>query len=85
MPSRTKAEREKHYREYQGTPKVMKERAQMNAARALMKEKHGAAALKGKDVHHKRAIRHGGSNDPSNLAIVSVAKNRGWETKKKKR
>jgi hypothetical protein len=84
MPNRTKEELKKHYREYQGTAEQIKKRAQRNAARAEMVKKHGASALAGKDVHHVNAIRHGGSNSSSNLAISSVAKNRGWEKKKKR-
>jgi len=79
MPSRTKAENEKHYREYQSRPDVMKKRAMMNKARRMMEEKHGKAALAGKDVDHKRPLRHGGATTLSNLRIVSKKKNRGWE------
>jgi hypothetical protein len=85
MPNRTKKELEEHYRDYQGTPEQIKKRAQRNAARRLMEKSHGKSALSGKDVHHVRAIRHGGGNSPSNLAISTVAKNRGWETKKKRK
>ena len=84
MPNRTKEELKEHYRTYQSTAEQIKKRAQRNAARAEMVEKHGAAALKGKDVHHRTPIRQGGSNSSSNLAISSVAKNRGWEKKKKR-
>lgn len=77
--SRTKAENEKHYRDYQSRPDVMKKRALMNKARRMMEEKHGAAALKGKDVDHIRPLRSGGGTAMSNLRIVSKKKNRGWE------
>jgi hypothetical protein len=84
MPNRTKEELKKHYAEYQGKPEQIKKRAQRNAARNEMVKKHGIAALEGKDVHHRVAIRHGGGNSSSNLSISSVAKNRGWEKKKKR-
>lgn len=50
-----------------------------NKARRYMKDKHGAEAIKGKDVNHKRMIKDGGGNSPSNLNIQTQRKNRGWE------
>ena len=38
----------------------VKDRAQRNSARAAVKKKMGAAAIKGKDVGHKKAISKGG-------------------------
>lgn len=67
------------YARYHGKPAQIKERAQRNAARAQVKSKVGAAAIAGKDVHHKTAIRNGGSNGKGNLAVSSVHRNRGWE------
>ena len=43
----------KEYRLYQGTPEQMKNRAQRNAARALIKKKLGAAAIAGKDIRSR--------------------------------
>ena len=40
-------------------------------------KKHGEAALKGKDVDHKKPIRNGGGNGHGNLRIRSVKANRG--------
>lgn len=77
MTNRTPAQLKQHYKDYQGTPEQIKNRAQRNAARAAMEKKHGKAALEGKDVHHKRKVIDGGGNSPSNLAIQSVKKNRG--------
>lgn len=77
MTNRTPAQLKKHYRDYQGTPEQIKKRAQRNAARAEMEKKHGKAALKGKDVHHVKPIRSGGSNAHSNLSIRDRKKNRG--------
>ena len=70
----------KEYARYHGKPEKIKERAQRNAARAEMAKRHGKAALAGKDVHHKRAIRNGGGNGNGNLAVSSVHRNRGWES-----
>lgn len=43
-------------------------------ARAKMIAKHGASALRGKDVDHKRGI--GGGNGTKNLRITSIHFNR---------
>lgn len=61
-------------REYQARSEQKKKRAARNAARRLMIKKHGKAALKGKDVDHKRGVSAG--NSPSNLRIISRSKNR---------
>jgi hypothetical protein len=84
MARTTKEDYARHYRDYQGTPAQIEKRSQRNKARRQMESEHGKAALAGKDVHHKRRIAHGGSNGKDNLGIASVAKNRGWETKKTK-
>jgi hypothetical protein len=84
MPRTTREDYARHYRDYQGTPAQIEKRSQRNKARRQMESEHGKAALAGKDVHHKRRIAHGGSNSKANLGVASVAKNRGWETKKNK-
>lgn len=61
-------------REYQARPEQKKKRAARNAARRLMIRKHGKAALKGRDVDHKRGVKAG--NGPSNLRIRSRSANR---------
>ena len=77
MANRTKAQLAKHYADYQGKPEQIKKRAQRNAARAAMKKKVGAAAIKGKDVDHVKPIRKGGGNGTGNLRLRSIAANRG--------
>lgn len=52
-------------------------------ARRLMIKKHGAAALKGKEVDHKRPLKAGGSNSVSNLTILSRTANRKKQPKRK--
>ena len=74
---RTKAQIRKHGKTYQAKPSQIKNRAKRNSARAAMKKKHGAAAVKGKDVGHKRPLSKGGSNKASNLKIQSRKSNRG--------
>lgn len=80
MPSRTPAEVKQHYKDYGSKPEQIKKRAMRNAARAAMKKKHGEAALKGKDIDHKKPLRNGGGNGHSNLRIRSVKANRGDTT-----
>ena len=59
---------------YQKRPAQVKKRVARNAARRLMIKKHGKAALKGKDVDHKRGTEAG--NGPSNLQVISKKANR---------
>lgn len=71
------------YARFHGKPAEIDKRAKRNAARASMKKSHGAAAIAGKDIDHKQPLRAGGSNAKGNLAISSVHRNRGWESRKK--
>lgn len=59
---------------YQARPEQVKKRVMRNAARRMMIKKHGKAALKGKDVDHKRGTKAG--NGKGNLRIISSSKNR---------
>ncbi len=61
-------------KKYQARPEQVKKRVMRNAARKMMIKKHGKAALKGKDVDHKRGTKAG--NGASNLQIISKSKNR---------
>jgi hypothetical protein len=61
----------------------VKQREERNQARAIMAKKVGKTALKGKDVDHKRMVKDGGTNAPSNLRIRTEHANRGWEKGKK--
>lgn len=56
----------------------MKDRAQRNTARAEMTKKVGSAALKSKDVGHKKAISRGGKNGLSNLFVQKPSENRSF-------
>lgn len=62
------------YATYQGTPEQLKNQSTRHKARRAMIKKHGASAVKGKDVHHKNGI--DGGNGYDNLAIMSIKKNR---------
>ena len=66
------------YAAYQGKPEQIKHRAERNAARREMEKKGLAHKGDGKDVGHKKSLRDGGSNKPSNTKMQSVASNRGW-------
>ena len=56
----------------------VKDRAQRNAARAAVKQKVGAAAIKGKDVGHKKAVSKGGKNGLANLFLQDPGANRSF-------
>lgn len=70
---------QKEYQRFHGKPAEIAKRAKRNAARAEMVKSHGKAALAGKDIDHKHALRNGGGNGKSNLRVSSVHQNRGWE------
>lgn len=78
MGRTTKEDYARHYREYQGTPEQIAKRSERNKARRGMEKEVGKAALKGKDVDHKKMLKDGGSNARSNLRITTPHKNRGW-------
>lgn len=63
---------------YNARPENVKKRSQRNQARAIIRKEVGDAAIKGKDVDHKVAVRNGGGNSRSNLRIRSQHANRGW-------
>jgi hypothetical protein len=76
---RTPEQIKKLSRGYNSTPEQIAKRSMRNQARAEMKKKVGAAAIAGKDIDHKKALRHGGSNAAGNLRIRAPGPNRGWE------
>ena len=65
-------------RTYNSRPDMIERRQKNNEARALMEKKLGKAAVAGKDIDHKKPLRHGGVNSPSNLRVLSKSRNRGW-------
>lgn len=82
MATRTRNYKKEY--KYHGTPEQIAKRSARNKARRLMAKEVGAAALKGKDVDHKRPLSKGGSNSRSNLQVTSVHYNRGVKNRKKK-
>ena len=74
---RTPGQVKRHTRTYGARPEQRKKRAARNAARAKVVAKKGKAAVKGKDVGHKKPLSKGGGSSMGNLKVQSVAKNRG--------
>jgi hypothetical protein len=74
--------RDRNYREeydnYHGKPEQIANRAKRVQARRDVEKKVGKAAIAGKDVDHKKPLRNGGTNAPSNLRVATVKANRGW-------
>lgn len=68
----------KEYDNYHSKPEQRANRSKRVMARREMEDKHGVAALKGKDVGHKKPLRNGGTNAASNLTVQSIKSNRGW-------
>lgn len=66
----------KEYKNYHSKAEQKKNRAKRNAARRKVTKKYGKAAVRGKDVDHKKPLSKGGSNKMSNLRIMSRSKNR---------
>lgn len=50
--------------------------ATRHRARRMMEKRVGKTVLSGKEVDHKRPIKSGGGNSPSNLRVRSVSANR---------
>jgi len=71
MPNRTKEQLKKHYKEYQGKPEQIKNRAARNKARAEMVKAGKAHKGDGKDVGHQDSNPR--NNSKSNLKILPVA------------
>lgn len=62
-------------------PERNKARVARNKARAMVKKTAGAAAIKGKDIGHSKAISKGGKSVLANLFIQSPATNRSFSRK----
>jgi len=61
-------------RAYQARPENIRKRVARNKARRMAIKKHGKAALKGKDVHHKDG--NATNNSKKNLQITTASHNR---------
>lgn len=67
---------------YNARPDQVKKRAQRNEARKAYEAKHGDLPSD-VDVDHKRMIKDGGTNAPSNLRAVPQEQNVGWRKGRK--
>jgi hypothetical protein len=56
----------------------VKNRVERNKARDMLMKEGRVQKGDGKDVDHKKPLRHGGGNSKSNLRVVSKNRNRGW-------
>lgn len=65
-------------RTYDARPENVAKRVKNNQARAQLEKEGKVRKGDGNDVDHKRPLREGGSNDRSNLRVVSKSRNRGW-------
>jgi hypothetical protein len=79
MPFMTNGKRDyaKEYAWIKRTGGLKKIAARVQARRNVIK-KVGAAAVRGKDVDHKQALSHGGTNAAGNLRILSRSRNRSF-------
>lgn len=66
------------YDSYHAKPEQKKKRAMRNAARRDLERDGRVKKGDGKEVDHKKPLRSGGTNSPSNLRVTSPGKNRGW-------
>lgn len=66
------------YDSYHAKPEQKKKRAMRNSARSQMESTGRVSKGDGKEVDHKKPLRSGGSNSPSNLRVQSKSVNRAW-------
>lgn len=65
-------------REYNATPTATAKRVKNNSARRKAIEAGKASVGDGRDIDHVKPLSKGGSNDASNLRVVSRSKNRSF-------
>lgn len=78
MPRVSDAAWKQHYK-YQASDKAKKARAESNKARRMLEEEGLVKKGDGKDVHHKKPLRSGGTTTRSNLTVKSRSANRAWK------
>jgi len=70
-------------RGYNARPDKIADRVQNGQARAKLEKAGRVKKGDGKDVHHKKPLRRGGTNATDNLAVVTQKYNRGWRGREK--
>jgi hypothetical protein len=78
---RTPEQIKKMDRGYNATPEMVKKRTMNNQARAMLTKEGKVRKGDGKDVDHKKPLRHGGGNGRSNLRVMDKSRNRAWAAK----
>lgn len=66
------------YESYHSKPEQKRQRALRNKARRMLMREGKVSKGDGKDVAHKKALRHGGTSSRKNLTVQSKSKNRSW-------
>jgi hypothetical protein len=80
---RTPTQVRRQARGYNAEPKQVRNRTKNNQARRQLEKEGKVSKGDGKDVHHKKPLRSGGSNKRSNLQATSRSKNRAWRSEGK--
>ena len=78
---RTPGQVTRQVRGYNHRPEQIKKRVQRDSARRKLAKEGLVHKGDGKDVHHKKPVREGGTNARSNLAVSPRSKNRAWAKK----
>lgn len=85
MSKPTRESTKAYYDKYHGTPEARKERGERVKARREMEKKGKVHKGDGKEVDHKNPLSTGGSNEMSNLRVVSRKENRSYRRDSKNR
>lgn len=64
------------YAKFQASPEQIHQRSERNQARAAVEKKIGHKLPKTQEIDHKKPLAKGGSNNASNLQILSRTANR---------
>lgn len=67
---------------YESTPEQIKKRSQRNKARREYEKAHGNLPPT-VDIDHKKMIKDGGTNAPSNLRAIPQSRNSAWRKGRK--
>lgn len=85
MSKPTRESTKAYYDKYQGTPEAVKERGQRVKARRELEKEGKVHKGDGQEVDHRHPLSTGGSNDRSNLRVVSRKVNRSYPRDAKNR